>query len=124
MLWVYQRRFAKASLPAAEPAAQAKGEAALGLRRGLGRRCTWGCVARFLQCTKGRPAEETVVTRSSKFAPAPPADRIARARAEGRTQQALDLTRQLAKQSPSPEHEELLRQVTLERGMQLQQQGH
>jgi tetratricopeptide (TPR) repeat protein len=64
------------------------------------------------------------VARSSK----PPAtalpDRIARARAEGRTQQALELARQLYKQSHSPEHLDLLRQVLLERGGQLQQQNH
>lgn len=50
-------------------------------------------------------------------------DRIARARQEGRTQQALDLTRQLFKHNQTEEHRELLRQVTLERGKQLQAQG-
>jgi tetratricopeptide (TPR) repeat protein len=70
------------------------------------------------------PSQETDVTRSSKQAHSPLPDRIDRARREGRTQQALELTRQLFKHSPSPEHEELLRQVTLERGMQLQLQGH
>jgi tetratricopeptide (TPR) repeat protein len=51
-------------------------------------------------------------------------ERIARARADGRTQQALELTRQLLKQAPSPAHQEILRQVLLERGNQLIQQGH
>ncbi len=62
--------------------------------------------------------------RSSRSTAAPLPNRIARARAEGRTQQALELTNQLVKQFPSPEHDELLRQVLLERGIQLQQQGH
>jgi tetratricopeptide (TPR) repeat protein len=67
---------------------------------------------------------ETAVSRSSKPPPAPLTTRIARARAEGRTQQALELTRELYKHSHSPEDQELLRQVLLERGGQLQQQGH
>ena len=54
----------------------------------------------------------------------PLSDRIAHARAEGKTQQALDLMRQLIKQQPTEEHREMLRQVTLERGQQLQQQGN
>ncbi len=49
--------------------------------------------------------------------------KIAIARREGRTQQALDLTRQLYKQNQNEENRELLRQVTLERGKQLQAQG-
>jgi tetratricopeptide (TPR) repeat protein len=57
-------------------------------------------------------------------APATLADRIARARSEGRTQQALELTRQLYKQEPSPEHAELLWHALFERGTQLLQQGH
>ena len=48
---------------------------------------------------------------------------IAKARKEGRTQQALDLTRQLYKQNQNEENRELLRQVTLERARQLQAQG-
>src|SRR5947209_10471135 len=70
------------------------------------------------------PCQETDVPRSSHSTATPLPDRIARARTEGRTQQALELTHQLLKQSPSAEHEELLRQVLLERGSQLQQQGH
>jgi tetratricopeptide (TPR) repeat protein len=50
-------------------------------------------------------------------------ERIAKARREGRTQQALDLTRQLYKHEHNEAHQELLRQVTLERGQQLQAQG-
>jgi tetratricopeptide (TPR) repeat protein len=64
------------------------------------------------------------VARSSKPLASPLPDRIARARADGRTQQALELTHQLLKQAQNAEHEELLRQVLLERGTQLQQQGH
>jgi tetratricopeptide (TPR) repeat protein len=64
------------------------------------------------------------VPRSSRATPTALPDRIARARSEGRTQQALELTRQFVKQSPSPDHDELLRQVLLERGTQLRQQGH
>src|SRR5258708_3669240 len=68
--------------------------------------------------------QETVVSRSTKSPATPLPDRIARARSEGRTQQALELTRQLCKQTNSSEHRELLRQVLVERGTQLQQQGH
>jgi tetratricopeptide (TPR) repeat protein len=50
-------------------------------------------------------------------------ERIARARQEGRTQHALDLTRQLFKHNQTEENRELLRQVTLERGKQLQAEG-
>jgi tetratricopeptide (TPR) repeat protein len=53
----------------------------------------------------------------------PLATRIARARREGRTQQALELTRQLYKQAPTPENQELVSQVVLERGAQLAAQG-
>jgi tetratricopeptide (TPR) repeat protein len=64
------------------------------------------------------------VSRSTKAPATPLPERIARARREGRTQQALELTRQLYKQSATPEYQELLRQVSLERGIQLQQQGY
>lgn len=50
-------------------------------------------------------------------------ERVARARREGRTQQALDLARQLFKQNQNEENRELVRQVTLERGKQLQAEG-
>ena len=73
---------------------------------------------------RAQSSQETGVTRSSKLFATPLPERIARARTEGRTQQALDLARQLLKQSPSSEHQELVREVTLERGAQLQQQGH
>jgi tetratricopeptide (TPR) repeat protein len=69
-------------------------------------------------------SQETVVSRSTKSPATPLPNRIARARSEGRTQQALELARQLYKQARSPEHQELLRQVLVERGTQLQQQGH
>src|SRR5947209_20462721 len=64
------------------------------------------------------------VPRSPRTTSMPLPGRIARARREGRTQQALELTHQLCKQSPSPENQELLRQVLLERGTQLTAQGH
>jgi len=54
----------------------------------------------------------------------PLADRIAKARREGRTQQALELARQLYKHDPTAEHLDLLRQATFERGRQLQDQGN
>jgi tetratricopeptide (TPR) repeat protein len=50
-------------------------------------------------------------------------EKIAKARRENRTQQALELVRQLIKQEPTDEHRDLLRQVTLERGQQLQTDG-
>jgi tetratricopeptide (TPR) repeat protein len=55
----------------------------------------------------------------SKHEATPLTERIQKARREGRTQQALELSKQLAKQQPSPEHQELLRAVTFERGCQL-----
>jgi tetratricopeptide (TPR) repeat protein len=72
----------------------------------------------------GPQRKEVDVARLPKAPATPLPQRIARARAEGRTQQALELTRQLHKQEPSPLHDELLRQVLLERGNQLAQQGH
>ncbi|MSQ97180.1 MAG: hypothetical protein EXR98_21875 [Gemmataceae bacterium] len=50
-------------------------------------------------------------------------ERIAKARKEGRTQQALDFARQYYKFEQTEERRELLRQVTLERGQQLQSQN-
>lgn len=64
------------------------------------------------------------MSRSTKSLATPLPNRIARARSEGRTQQALELARQLYKQSHTSENQELLRQVLIERGTQLQQQGH
>ena len=61
--------------------------------------------------------------KKTQVAERPLAERIANSRQEGKTQQALDLMRQLAKQQPSEAHQELLRQVTLERGQHLQSQG-
>src|SRR5258708_36349685 len=66
--------------------------------------------------------QETVVSRSTKSPATPLPDRIARARSEGRTQQALELTRQLFKQSHTSENQELLRQVLLRPGPQMQPQ--
>ena len=54
----------------------------------------------------------------------PLAERIAKARHEGRTQQALELARQLYKSDPTAEHLDLLRQATFERGQHLQNQGN
>jgi tetratricopeptide (TPR) repeat protein len=50
-------------------------------------------------------------------------ERIAKARREGRTQAALELTRQLYKQDQSDANRELLCQVMFERGKQLQADG-
>ena len=50
-----------------------------------------------------------------QFKPLP--DRIAKARREKRTQQALELARAQYKQEPTDAHRELLRQVTLETGV-------
>ncbi|MBI2807223.1 MAG: tetratricopeptide repeat protein [Planctomycetes bacterium] len=61
--------------------------------------------------------------KTQTIAERPLHERIARARQEGRTQQALDLTRQYYKLEQTEERRELLRQVTLERGRQLQTQG-
>ncbi len=50
-------------------------------------------------------------------------DRIAKARNEGRSQQALDLARQFYKADQNEANRELLRQVTLERAKHLQSDG-
>src|SRR4051794_1888203 len=52
------------------------------------------------------------------------AERVARARAEGRTMQALDLARQLNKADPSPAHQKLVFEVSLERARQLRNSGN
>lgn len=64
------------------------------------------------------------VAKSSKKTAAPLPDRLAKARREGRTQQALELARELFKHDPSEANREQLRQVLLERGRQLQEQGY
>jgi len=51
-------------------------------------------------------------------------ERLAKARREGRTQQALELARQLYKHEPIAEHLDLLRHTSLERGRQLQDRGY
>jgi tetratricopeptide (TPR) repeat protein len=63
------------------------------------------------------------MSKKSKAPERPLSARIAQARREGRTQQALELTRALFKYEPTEAHRELLRQVTLERGQQLQANG-
>ena len=60
----------------------------------------------------------------SKEAPAHSLEeKLQRARGEGRMQTALDLAKQIAKQSPTPENQKLLRDVSLERGEQLLRDG-
>jgi tetratricopeptide (TPR) repeat protein len=57
----------------------------------------------------------------------PPVDlrgRVEKARREGRSQQALELAKQLHKQDPSPANRELLREVYLLRAQQLAGQNH
>jgi tetratricopeptide (TPR) repeat protein len=57
-------------------------------------------------------------------ATAPTEPRIHRAVNEGRFQQALELAKQLHKQSPTPAHLELLKRAYLGRAKQLREQGH
>jgi tetratricopeptide (TPR) repeat protein len=57
-------------------------------------------------------------------ASAPLEPRIHRAINEGRFQQALELAKQLHKQSPTPAHLELLKRSCLGRAKQLREQGH
>ena len=60
----------------------------------------------------------------SKNAPARSLEeKLQRARGEGRMQTALDLAKQIARQSPTPENQKLLRDVSLERGEQLLREG-
>ena len=60
----------------------------------------------------------------SKEAPARSLEeKLQRARGEGRMQTALDLAKQIAKQTPTPENQKLLRDVSLERGEQLLREG-
>jgi tetratricopeptide (TPR) repeat protein len=63
------------------------------------------------------------VSKKAKLQFKPLPDRIAKARREKRTQQALELTRELYKHERTDAHRELLRQVTLERGFDLQTSG-
>ena len=63
------------------------------------------------------------MSKKPKAPERPLSARIDKARREGRTQQALELTRALCKYEPTDAHRELLRQVTLERGQQLQVNG-
>jgi tetratricopeptide (TPR) repeat protein len=51
-------------------------------------------------------------------------ERVERAIAEGRFQQALELAKQLYKQEPSAIHQDLLKRASLGRAAQLQQQGN
>jgi tetratricopeptide (TPR) repeat protein len=60
----------------------------------------------------------------SKEAPARSLEeKLQRARSEGRMQTALDFAKQIAKQTPTPENQRLLRDVSLERGEQLLREG-
>lgn len=63
------------------------------------------------------------MSKNAKSPERPLHERIANARREGRTQHALELTRQYFKFEQTEERRELLRQVTLERGQQLLAQG-
>lgn len=63
------------------------------------------------------------MSKKSNTAEKPLTDRIAKARREGRTQQALELANELVKHEPTDAHRELQRQVTLERGQQLHSEG-
>ena len=67
--------------------------------------------------TKDRP-----VTKKINFEKAPISEKIAKARREKRTQQALELARAHFKDEPTDAHRELLRQVTW-RGHDLQVAG-
>ena len=63
------------------------------------------------------------MAKKPKVTTKPIGERIANARRTGQTQQALELTKTLAKYEPTDAHRELLRQVTLERARALQTQG-
>ena len=63
------------------------------------------------------------MSKKPKIVIRPLPDRIAKARKEGSTHKALELARALVKHEPTDAHRELLRQVTLERGQQLQATG-
>jgi tetratricopeptide (TPR) repeat protein len=51
-------------------------------------------------------------------------ERVRRAELEGRTQQALDLAKQLHKQEPTPAHREMLKRIYLARAKHLRLQGY
>ncbi len=51
-------------------------------------------------------------------------ERVQRAESEGRTQQALDLAKQLHKQEPTPAHLEILKRAYLTRAKHLRLQGY
>jgi tetratricopeptide (TPR) repeat protein len=68
-------------------------------------------------------AKDRIMSRKPTAAEKPLTHRIAKARKEGRTQQALELARELVKNEPTDANRDLLRQVILERGHQLHVQG-
>ncbi len=63
------------------------------------------------------------MSQFSKTEARPLSERIQKARAEGRTQQALELAKQLAKQEPTADNQQLLRTIIFERGCQLLNDG-
>jgi len=67
--------------------------------------------------------EDGLMAKKPPVMEKPLAERIANARREGRTQQALELARQHYKQNQNEANRDLLRQVTMERGKQVQTQG-
>lgn len=62
--------------------------------------------------------------QSIAFSPGNVEARVRKAEKEGRSQQALDLAKQLYKQEPTPHHKDLLRRIYLSRARHLRQQGY
>ncbi len=61
---------------------------------------------------------------AAPLTPAALQERVRRAESEGRTQQALELAKQLHKQEPTPAHRDMLKQVYLARAKHLRLQGY
>jgi tetratricopeptide (TPR) repeat protein len=62
--------------------------------------------------------------RAPQLSSAELAARVRRAQREGRSQQALELAKQLHRQEPTPAHKDLLKQAYLERARHLRYQGY
>jgi tetratricopeptide (TPR) repeat protein len=68
-------------------------------------------------------AKDRIMSRKPNAPEKPLTYRIAKARKEGRTQQALELAHDLVKNEPTDANREVLRQAMLERGLHLQVHG-
>src|SRR6516165_6093150 len=114
MVWIYQPFGANTSRPSNRLESPERGKSV---------QFHSTLVRRFGRKASPRIGKDRAMSKKPKAPERPLSARIDKARREGRTQQALELTRALCKYEPTDAHRELLRQVTLERGQQLQVNG-